>query len=121
MNNKRMRTEVRNKGKRRVYQRGRGRPQIGMRLERRNISMKNRRMRTEVRNKGKRRVYQRGRGRPQIWMRLERRSISMKNRRMRTEVRNKIVMGKRQTSDWDEAGEEEHLNEEQEDVDRGKK
>ena len=75
--------------------------------------MKNKRMRTEVRNKGKRRVYQRGRGRPQIGMRLERRNISIKNKRMRTQVRNKIVMRKRQTSDWDEVGEEEHLNEEQ--------
>ena len=45
----------------------------------------------------------------------------MKNKRMRTEVRNRIVMRKRQTSDWDEVGEEEHLNEEQEDEDRGKK
>ena len=55
MKNKLMRTEVRNKivmkGKRRAYQRRRGRPQIGMRLERRNISMKNKRMRTEVRYK----------------------------------------------------------------------
>ena len=35
MKNKRMRTEVRNKilMRRRVYQRGRGRPRIGMRLE----------------------------------------------------------------------------------------
>ena len=46
----------------------------------------------------------------------------MKNKRMRIEVRNNILtMRKRQTSDWDEAGEEEHLNEEQEDEDRGKK
>ena len=55
MKNKRMRTEVRNKilvrRRSRAYQRGRDRPQIGMRLERRNISMKNRRMRTEVRYK----------------------------------------------------------------------
>ena len=54
MKNKRMRTEVRNKilmRRRRVYQRGRDRPQIWMRLEKRNISMKNKRMRTEVRNK----------------------------------------------------------------------
>ena len=56
-------------------------------------------------------MSQRGRGRPQIGMRLERRKISMKNKRTRTEVRNRIVMRKRQTSDWDEAGEEEHLNE----------
>ena len=87
--------------------------------------MKNKRMRTEVRNRilvrRRRRVSQRERGRPQIGMRLERRNISMKNKRMRTEVRNKIVMRKRQTSDWDEAGEEEHLNEEQEDEDRVKK
>ena len=86
--------------------------------------MKNKRMRTEVRYKIvmiRKRVSQRGRGRPQIGMRLERRNISMKNKRMRTEVRNKIVMRKRQTSDWDEVGEEEHLHEEQEDEDRGKK
>ena len=71
MKNKRMRTEVRNRilmRRRRVYQRGRGRPRIGMRLERRNILMKNKRMRTEVRNKilMRRRVYQRGRGRPRL-------------------------------------------------------
>ena len=67
----RRRTEVSSKivmKRRRVSQRGRGRPQIGMRLERRNILMKNKRMRTEVRNKilMRRRVYQRGRGRPRL-------------------------------------------------------
>ena len=74
MKNKRMRTEVRNKivmkGKRRAYQRGRGRPQIRMRLERTNISMKNMKSRRDVRNsivmRKRRRVSQRGRGRPQI-------------------------------------------------------
>ena len=32
-----------------------------------------------------------------------------------------MMMRKRQTSDWDEVGEEEHLNEEQVDEDRDKK